>query len=194
MGKQLRYGISELPAFTGPETESTVYHQVQICASMKSSNGKWERSLPQNRIFHPYFPLRSEKLLRFKTSEHTGEKPPHLPDCVLITTGIYLAWIFISNSLPWSLSKGRDFQQMHLFTCLSRARQPNFSPVSYPSQAGKPKGQAFKRSSALTVSTCSMARSEKPRAVPAPKALQMHQTWEQIRFGETKWHTSTLIF
>lgn len=69
-----------------------------------------------------------------------------------------------------------------------------FSCVSYPSQADKPKGQVFKRSSVLTVSTWSMVRPEEPRAMSAPKALQMHQTWKQIRFGETKWHTSTLIF
>lgn len=99
MGKQVRCGISELPVFTGPETESIVYQQLQICASMKSSNGKRERNLPQNYGFHPYFPLRSEKLHRLRTSEHTGEKPLHLPDCVLITTGVYLVWIFISNSL-----------------------------------------------------------------------------------------------
>lgn len=96
---------------------------------MKSSNGKRERSLPQNHGFHPYFSLMSEKLHRLKTWEHTGEKPPHLPGCVLITTAVYLVWIFISSSLPWSLSKGRHFQQIHLFTSLSRTRQTNFSPV-----------------------------------------------------------------
>lgn len=162
---------------------------------MKSSNGKRERSLPQNHGFHPYFSLRPEKLHRFRAFEHIGEKQPHPPDRVLITTGVYWVWLFISSSLLWSLREGRHFQQMCLFTCLSRARQPTFSPVfSSPGEAGKPKGQAFKRSSALTVSTCSMVRSEKPRALSAPKTLQMHQTWEQIRFGETKPHTSTPIF
>lgn len=126
---KVRCGISELPVFTGSETEAPVNQQVQICASMKCSNGKRERILLQNHGFHPYFSLRSEKLHRFRTSEHTGEKPPHLPDCVLITTGVYLVWIFISNSLLWSLSERRHFQQMHLFTCLSREGQPTFSPV-----------------------------------------------------------------
>lgn len=101
LGKQLRHG--ELPSLTGPETESTVYHQVQICASMKSSNGKRERSLPQNQGFHPYFFLRSEKLRIFKTWEDTGEKPPHLPGRVLITTGVYwYGYLFPAHCRdPW---------------------------------------------------------------------------------------------
>lgn len=130
VGKQVRCGISELPVFTGPETESTVHQQVQICASMKSSKGKRERSLPPNHGFHPYFSLRSKKLHRFRTSEHTGEKPPHLPDCVLITTGVYVVWIFISSSLLWSLSEGRPFQHCSpVWAGQGRVRQPTFSPV-----------------------------------------------------------------
>lgn len=66
--------------------------------------------------------------------------------------------------------------------------------LCFPTQVRQACPRARLSRGPLHSQSCSMARSEKPRAVSAPKALQRHQTWEQIRFGETKWHTSALIF
>lgn len=61
---QVVLGINDFPVFTGPESncESTIYHQVQICAGMKSC-GEREGNPSQHHGFHKWrhFPLAGQK-------------------------------------------------------------------------------------------------------------------------------------
>lgn len=143
VGEHVRIGINGFPVLTGPEgnRESTVCHQVQICATTKSY-GERERNSSQYHGFHErrYFSPRGQKscidtglLNIIVQNTYTSSWLCFDHNRCLLGLGIYSQKAAHRHE---SQAKRGTFSRC-LFICLSRARQPALSPgVSYPRQAG----------------------------------------------------------
>lgn len=195
--KQVALGINEFPVFTGPESncESTIYHQVQICAGMKSC-GERERNPSQHHGFHKWrrFSLTGQKscidkgLLKIIVKDTSTSWLCFAHNRCLLGLGIYFQKIM--------MPKQRESPSADALVHLPKQGKAtnSFSWGFLPKWGWLAKGPSFLKGPLLSQLVLAAwqepwIREAQNKAVPAPKPLQTHQMWEPITgSGETKWY------